>query len=163
MKLLIAAQNDEIALMARPAGDWGELGIARVRSALDLRRLMQLPSQRQRGLDTATVSVVLLDGDLEPDGGRGLLRDLMSQRPDLKIIWVTGGLTGLFEVEARRQGVHFIVRRPVDPALLNRVIDCALDHEFTTMKSVAIAHRGQLLSGSIGFPTRSGDRPCSAL
>jgi DNA-binding NtrC family response regulator len=138
--LLVAAQKDDLEAAVRSIRLGGEVRVDRARSSRELRRLMAPSDMLPHEADDATVKIVVLDDDLDNTGaeGMGLMQELLALRPGLKLIWVTARLDMAREIEARRLGVYYILRHPVEPTLLERVITKAVEHETTRVRRMKV-------------------------
>ncbi len=101
------------------ADGWGLSRVSRGQDVLD--HLWPVASERFR--------ILILDDDLPDVRGGSLLPNIRDLDPDLKVIFVAGEATPEVEIEARREGVHFFLHKPVGHDILGRVIRKVMEHE----------------------------------
>ena len=127
--LLLAATRDES--LRRALRGIRVRGMARLETCLTGEEVLELispagflPHEGER----PAIRVLVLDDDLIDMTGRDLLPELRRVAGDVKIIFVTKRPDVETEIAVRRQGVYFFLRKPVEAALMNRLIEKAVAH-----------------------------------
>ena len=77
----------------------------------------------------------MLDEDLPDVSGGALLGHLRAEDSDLKVVFVAGPASVEIEMDVRREGVLFFLHKPVEEAILRKVILRAVEHETSRIYS----------------------------
>ena len=134
----VVSENDKLAETVRAAGLSERIRIERLGSVPEMRHRLLNYAQPPHEVDLSNASIVVLDDDIYMEGRPALLPELAALRPGLKLIWVADRLDRGREIEARRLGIYFILSRPLEPTLLSRVIETAVEHETTRVRRMSI-------------------------
>lgn len=76
-----------------------------------------------RGLRQPNVRLVVIDDSaLDPTERTRLLAHVRRYAPDARVLYVAGSHSLKTELQARRGGINYYLTKPVDPAVLTRVL-----------------------------------------
>ncbi|MEO6710893.1 MAG: response regulator [Planctomycetota bacterium] len=103
-------------------------------------------AELQRQLDGTHPACIVLDHSMPIANGIEVQRDLLSRGVDLPVIFLTGGGSIPFAVEALRGGALDYMQKPVDPALLVERIEAAMVADSRRVELASMRQRFETLT-----------------